>query len=604
MTSPHFHLTLEAFAVSRRFRMLSLALLLGAALSLPNAAAASRVVGYYPAWGIYARAFEIADLPAAKLTHVNYAFANVVNGQCAIGDPWAEVERRLPGDPWSGPGSDAPYFGNFRQLDLLQEQHPHLKTLISIGGWTWSGNFSDAALTPESRATFVSSCVDFMETYGFDGIDIDWEYPGGGGLASNTSRPEDPVNFTLLLEAFRSELDTRGAQNGHAYLLTIAAPAGSDKIAKIEVEKIHGVLDFINVMTYDLNGEWSPISNFNAPLYASPGDPSGADDLNADVALQKYLERGVPADKLVMGIPFYGRAVKGVSSANGGLFQAHGGAPMGTWDDATTGATGMFDYSDIATNYLTKAGVEQYWSADAKVPWLYDPSMSVFLSYDDPTSLGIKAGYVVERGLGGVMIWEMSSDKDDELLDSLVAQLGTTPPPVPEPPPNPDRDPDPGTPPAPGGDLEVTLSVESTWSGGFSGAFVLTNNGSVVLDPWIFCFDTGPAISGTWNGVFDGTSCVSAPSWATSLATGTSTQFGFTAVGEIPSALTGATLNGSPVTVITPAMSEGGPAPVPMLGWPGLSLLFFALALSGTCLAAARQRGPRVGAGLPSPRRL
>ena len=228
--------------------------------------------------------------------------------------------------------------------------------------------------------------------------------------------------------------------------------------------------------------------------------------------------------------------------------------------------------------------------------------MSVFLSYDDPTSLGIKAGYVVERGLGGVMIWEMSSDKDDELLDSLVAQLGTTPPPVPEPPPNPD--PDPGTPPAPGGDLEVTLSVESTWSGGFSGAFVLTNNGSVVLDPWIFCFDTGPAISGTWNGVFDGTSCVSAPSWATSLATGASAEFGFTALGEVPSALTGATLNGSPVTVITPAMSESGPAPVPMLGGPGLSILVLALALSGACLSATKHRSPREGAALGPSRRL
>ena len=143
----------------------------------------TRVVGYYPSWGIYDRGFEIANLPGDKLTHVNYAFANLVGGQCVLGDPWADVERHLPGDPWTGPGSDAPYFGNFKQLDLLQDAHPGLQTLISVGGWTWSGNFSDAALTPSSRALFAASCADFMEAYGFDGIDIDWEYPGGGGLS-------------------------------------------------------------------------------------------------------------------------------------------------------------------------------------------------------------------------------------------------------------------------------------------------------------------------------------------------------------------------------------------------------------------------------------
>ena len=143
-----------------------------------GSASISRVVGYYPGWGIYSRGFEVADLPGDQLTHINYAFANLVGGECVLGDPWADVERHLPGDPWSGPGSDASYFGNFRQLDLLQEEHPALKTLISIGGWTWSGNFSDAALTPASRARFATSCADFMENYGFDGIDIDWEYPG------------------------------------------------------------------------------------------------------------------------------------------------------------------------------------------------------------------------------------------------------------------------------------------------------------------------------------------------------------------------------------------------------------------------------------------
>ena len=415
--------------LTRSIALLLSAIVMIVAMALPSAAgatsgddqaasapSASRVIGYFASWGIYARGFEVADLPADRLTHVNYAFANIDDGQCALGDPWADVERHLPGDPWSGPGSDAPYFGNFRQLDLLKEHHPHLKTLISVGGWTWSGEFSDVALTAESRARFASSCADFMEQYGFDGIDIDWEYPGGGGLASNTSRPADKANFTLLLAALRIELDARGAAQGMDYLLTIAAPAGADKIANIEVDEIHPYLDFINVMTYDLNGAWSPVSNFNAPLYASPDDPVSPPDLNVDAALQAYLARGVPASKVVMGIPFYGRGVQGVANDGGGLFQPHGGAPFGTWDDWSSGATGMFDYADIALNHLTRPGVQSYWSPHAQVPWLFDPATGLFISYDDPTSVGLKAQYTAEKGLGGVMIWEMSNDADNVLL--------------------------------------------------------------------------------------------------------------------------------------------------------------------------------------------
>ncbi len=402
-------------------------------LGAPGLAEATpRVVGYYPAWGIYARNFEIADLPGNKLTHINYAFANLVGGHCVLGDPWGDVQRHLPGDPWSGPGSDLPYFGNFHQLDLLQEAHPDLQTLISVGGWTWSGNFSDAALTPASRAQFATSCADFMETYSFDGIDIDWEYPGGGGLGSNTSRPEDTANFTLLLQAVRSELDARGAIAGRDYLLTIAAPAGPDKIANVEVEAIHPLLDFINVMTYDLNGAWTPLSNFNAPLYASPTDPTTPPGTHADAAIQTYLGRGVPSDKLVLGVPFYGRGVQGVANVNGGLFQSHTGPPMGTWDDGSTGATGMFDYADIAENYLGQPGVDAYRDADAGVPWLHAPATGLFLSYDDPESLALKRDYVLANSLGGVMIWEMSSDLDDALLDALLA---APPPAVPTLPP-------------------------------------------------------------------------------------------------------------------------------------------------------------------------
>jgi chitinase len=142
--------------------------------------------------------------------------------------------------------------------------------------------------------------------------------------------------------------------------------------------------------------------------------------------MQNYLGRGVPADKIVLGVPFYGRAVQGVANVNGGLFQSFTGTPMGTWDDASSGATGMFDYADIAANYLGQPGIDAYRDGDSGVPWLHDPSSGFFLSYDDPASLALKKEYVLANALGGVMVWEMSADLDNQLLDVLIAD---TPPP-------------------------------------------------------------------------------------------------------------------------------------------------------------------------------
>ena len=128
-----------------------------------------RIVAYYTAWSIYARNYFVTDIAAQKLTHINYAFANIANGEIALGDRWADIEKPYPGDSW-----DDPLRGNFNALLTLKERHPHVKTLISVGGWTWSGRLSDAAVSEDSRRRFAASCVDFMTRYGFDGVDIDW----------------------------------------------------------------------------------------------------------------------------------------------------------------------------------------------------------------------------------------------------------------------------------------------------------------------------------------------------------------------------------------------------------------------------------------------
>lgn len=389
----------------RLFFILLVALLLLGRTVMPLTAQETsnyRVVAYYISWGIYARQYFVNEIPADKLTHINYAFANISRaGECILGDEWADTQYLYPGDV---EGSEL--LGNFNQLNLLKAEHPHLQTLISVGGWTWSARFSDVALTEESRRRFAASCVDFMLRYGFDGIDLDWEYPAGGGNAGNVERPEDPENFILLLTELREQLDAQGERDGRYYLLTIAAGAGERTYATLDWERIQAQLDWINVMTYDMSGGWSAITGHNAPLYDSTANPPEGTSVNT--AVQAYLALGVPPDKLVVGVPFYGRGWADVPNVDHGLHQPYDGLPNGTWE------TGSFDYNDLAARYVD--GFERHWDATAQVPWLYDPAEGIMITYDDAESLALKAEYVREHGLGGVMFWELSQDDADATL--------------------------------------------------------------------------------------------------------------------------------------------------------------------------------------------
>jgi chitinase len=395
-----------------RTAVVGLSALLLMAPTCRSGAPGPRIVGYFPSWAIYARDYQVADIPAELLTHVNYAFADVsVQGECKLGDPWADVDQPHPGDL-----SDDPVKGNFKQLQLLKAAHPHLRTLLSVGGWTFSAHFSDAALTPDSRAAFAASCVSFVRSYGFDGLDIDWEYPVGGGLSGNTGRPEDRENFTHLLAEVRLQLDQAAAEDGASYLLSIAAPAGPWSYANLELDRIHEHVDWINLMAYDFAGSWSSHTAFHAPLYPASDDPASPAGSSAHEAIEAYLAAGVPAGKLVLGVPFYGRGWQGVPDLNGGLYQTHSGVSMGTWEP------GVFDFHDLAANFVPI--FERFHHAEAEVPWLYDPASGVMISYEDPSSLTAKARYVQDLGLSGVMAWELSADDANaSLLHALHTEL-------------------------------------------------------------------------------------------------------------------------------------------------------------------------------------
>jgi GH18 family chitinase len=363
-------------------------------------ALSKRFVGYYPAWAIHAQKFHISDIPADKLTHVIYAFANVTAaGDCAS----------LNTDDDSI---------NFPQLIQLKHQHPALQSLISIGGASHSANFPHVASTDAARTYLAQSCVQFMKQHGFDGVDIDWEYP----------KAKDRRHFTALLKELRRQLDVEGDTDGRRYLLTIAAPVGPSHFVNLEIALIHPLLDWINLMSYDFHTASSGVTNFDAPLFPASDSPTAARDraLNVDSSVKCYLAAGVPADKIVLGVRFVATGWAGVEPINNGLYQPNTGAAPGTWDRPGATPSGSFGYQDLEENYLPT--FTRLWHGEAEVPWLFSSETGIMISYEDPQSLGLKANYVLSHKLGGVMIWDLSADDDQNtLLNALIGMQQQAP---------------------------------------------------------------------------------------------------------------------------------------------------------------------------------
>ncbi|MEU9863331.1 glycoside hydrolase family 18 protein [Streptomyces sp. NPDC047971] len=402
-------------------------------------------VGYFTQWGVYGRNFQVKDLEtsgtAAKLSHINYAFGNVSSdGKCFTGnipgeaDAWADYVR-----PLDAAGSvdgvadtaDQPLAGNFNQLRELKAKHPGLKVMISLGGWSWSTHFSDAARTPASRKALVSSCIDLyikgnLPTDGtrggagaaaglFDGIDLDWEWPGSAGDVDTVFRPEDKQNFTALVREFRSQLDAYAKTlKGHGkrkhYELTAFVPTAPAKIdAGFEVPKIMRDLDFVNLQGYDFHGSWETTTAQQSALFAK-------NDFSVDQTVNDWLRRGAPARKLVVGMPFYGQGWTGVTGGGNGLGRPATGPAPATW------ANGSEDYE--ALKKLADSGsytLHRDWRNGHA--WLFDGT--TLWTYDDPQVLRAKSAYVRVKGLGGAMFWSLDGDTPDgELITAVDGVLG------------------------------------------------------------------------------------------------------------------------------------------------------------------------------------
>ena len=326
----------------------------------------------------------LAAIGGDKLTHVFYAFANVTPDGDVVLEDDADADR-------------------LRALVGLKAKNPRLKVLLSVGGWGWSENFSDAALTGASRARFARTAVALVEAHRLDGLDIDWEYPGQRG-EDNVFRDEDRETFTLLLAETRAQLNALG--DGHE--LAIAAGAGARYLDHTNLAEASRSLDFVNLMTYDFFGGGSERTGHHAALHPSEATP---DAMSTSTAVDLLVAAGVPAEKIVVGAAFYGKGWSGVAADGDGLGQPY------------TGAFFTRGYDDLVRSYNASDGYVRVWDEAAAAPFLWNASSRTFISYEDPESIARKAAYVRARGLGGLMYWQHGHDPAERLLDAARAEL-------------------------------------------------------------------------------------------------------------------------------------------------------------------------------------
>jgi len=358
------------------------------------------IMAYYVA----ERDFQPEKIPVEKLTHIIYSFTNVIDG-----------EMKFRNEEVAGPKIEA--------LVKQKERNPDLKVMIACGGWGADG-FSDMALTEESRAKFIKSASEFITKYKLDGMDMDWEYPGISG-AGTMARPEDTKNFTALMKGLREMLDEFDSPK----VLTFASAGWKRYYDFVEMDEVMKYANFTNVMTYDqvsgvsiYTGHHTPLGDVKSTdiagtpfqahldsLYAN-GDNLDPDPRSSEKIVDFLIKEGVDPKQIVIGSAFYGRVWKGVPPVNNGLHQLSGGLQIG-W----------MAYHQIRDKYEQDSDFKRYWDEKAEAPYMYNASDSLFVSYDDTVSVALKTRYTMEKGLGGIMFWELGNDTKEagSLLDAI-----------------------------------------------------------------------------------------------------------------------------------------------------------------------------------------
>ncbi|SER36908.1 glycosyl hydrolase family 18 protein [Natrinema salaciae] len=421
----------------------------------------NRVVAYYRQWAQYDRDYVPGDIPFDKVTHVQYAFARPEEDGSInlVGDSYGQQMFYAEKD-WQGPDRGKTFAGYAAERD-------DTKFVLSIGGWGDSEYFSDAALTQENRERFASDCVDLVEKANLDGIDIDWEFPGGGGCTAddpvcdvdNVVREGDQERFTLLCQEVRTQLDEAAANDpdrDEPYELSAAVSASPDVVEGktegndgLEHEQLSDILDFVLVMTFDYRGIWSDTTGHHAPLLENPDDPYEESDVwSAQYALEYWADQGWDSDQLNMAVPFYGRSWSDVQPPNGdfgtgaddGLFQeydgegkdASGDGSYPSWDPSMgTSYAGVWEWFDLGSDGrqgsnpvdLDGPGWETYFDEDAVAAWSWNDEERLMISHETAQSVEAKMDWLRESPYGGTMLWAVGGDTYE---GDLITTLWTT----------------------------------------------------------------------------------------------------------------------------------------------------------------------------------
>ncbi|KAH9919452.1 glycosyl hydrolases family 18-domain-containing protein [Epithele typhae] len=351
-------------------------------------------VAYFTNWGIYGANFQPSDINTATLTHILYSFADVSpdTGTISLTDSYADEQKHYDGDSWSESGNNL--YGCLKQMYLIKLAHRNIKVLLSVGGWTYSQSGHFNFVTDASkRATFVSSAVSMVENYGFDGIDIDFEYPSATDLASG---------FASLLTELRTAFNTLQSQKGDS-----CCPAGSVNYSWLKMATMDAALNYWNLMAYDYAGSWLTFTDNQANLYGG-----ARTNVSTDKAIKYYIANGASASKINMGIPLYGRAFESTT----GIGASYNGIGPGTIE------AGVYSYSALPI-----AGATVIENLTDVSSYSYDAAKQELVSYDSPHIATIKAQYVQSNGLAGSMFWELSQDKGDaasSLVSTVVGVYG------------------------------------------------------------------------------------------------------------------------------------------------------------------------------------
>lgn len=424
------------------------------------AAGKLRNVMYYGDWSIWGGQgnFYPDGIPADQLTHLNFAFVDFdASGNLAFTDKDAAVGAPvgMSGVQWGGANA-----GILSAFQKLRAENPNLRIGVSLGGWSKSGDFSEMAANDTARQNFVNNVCKFVKYNNMDFVDLDWEYPGENqqrdpdycdnkndeGTTKGTAA--DKENYIKLLQDLRTALDNQGETLGKVYELSVALPAPKAKLEDgIDVKKLFGIVDFANVMTYDMRGAWDEYSGHQTALYTNPNDPYADGGLSVNDSVQYLLSQGAPSDKIVIGCAFYtrgwGKVEAGESKDLPGLFGkaslctkdadladsrgAVNEAPIKYGEGGRNG--GVWGYGSISKLKASYPNLKEYWDNIAKAPYMYDETTGAFFTYDNQRSIQEKAAYVKENKLGGMISWMASQDaatetgKRDELTKTIKQAL-------------------------------------------------------------------------------------------------------------------------------------------------------------------------------------